>query len=250
MGYERMGHNPAHTVTWGFIMISTVFRYAAVLTVLSMVLSVDARGNDAVIQLPAPTFESDYSLEEAIFSRRSVRSYTADSVALEDLAQLLWACQGITSPRGYRAAPSAGALYPLEVYVVAERVKDLPQGLYHYQPGQDIGNHSIELIDPEVSLQDVANAALGQKCIQTSACSFIITGVVELTRKKYGERARQYVLLEAGHAGQNLCLQAQTLELGAVTVGAFHEEPLRRLLGVDHLPIYVLSVGIPDHGSR
>jgi SagB-type dehydrogenase family enzyme len=138
----------------------------------------------------------------------------------------------------------------LEVYFVAGRVKGLSEGLYHYLPGQDIGSHSIKLVNPDVTLQDVASAALGQKCVRTSACSFIITGVVERTRKKYGDRAQQYVLLEAGHAGQNLCLQAQSLELGAVTVGAFHEEPIRKLLGVSHLPIYVLSVGKPDPVTR
>ncbi|MBD3165829.1 SagB/ThcOx family dehydrogenase [bacterium] len=215
-----------------------------------MLIGANAEEGELLIELPAPTYDSGVSLEEAILSRRSVRSFTADSLAPADLAQLLWACQGVTSPNGYRAAPSAGALYPLELYVVIGRVKDLTPGLYHYRPGRDIGSHSIEMVHSDVTLQDVAEAALGQKCITDAACCLIVTGVVERTRVKYGKRARQYVLLEAGHAGQNVCLQAQSLELGAVTVGAFHDDRVRALLGVEHLPLYLLPVGHPHSAGR
>lgn len=192
---------------------------------------------EETIALPAPRSQGGLSLEEVIATRRSVRTFTVEQPSDSELAQLLWAAQGETDPRGYRTAPSAGALYPLEIYVVME------EGLFHYEPGE----HILALWR-EGDLRDALwRAALQQDSLWQAPAVMVMTAVIERTATKYGARAERYVYLEAGHAAQNLLLQAVALGLGAVPIGAFDDEGVRAALSLpqDHAPIYLIPVGRP-----
>jgi len=190
------------------------------------------------ISLPAPRLDGEMSLEEAIANRRSVREFTEERLSLEEISQLLWAAQGITDPRGLRAAPSAGALYPLELYVaVAEAV-------YHYLPT----GHALQVLWQEDLRREFWQAGLRQGALQEAPAIFVVTGVYQRTEAKYGERAERYVKLEAGHAAQNILLQAVALELGAVPIGAFYDDQVQAALALplDHQPLYLIPVGHPE----
>ncbi len=200
-----------------------------------------AAEGELTMKLPDVRYDSSVSLEKALLERRSVRNYAEASLTLEELSQLLWACQGITDPNGFRTAPSAGALYPLEVYAVVGDVKDLSPGVYKYHPE----GHQVSRILDGDKRGELADAALGQTMIEEGAVSFVITAVYEKTTRKYGERGIRYVHMEVGHAGQNLCLQSVTLGLGAVTVGAFHDEEVVKVLKLpeNEEPLYIITVG-------
>lgn len=195
-----------------------------------------------MVSLPEPQFQGKISVEEALLKRRSVRSYREEALNLKEVSQILWSAQGITEPSfGGRAAPSAGALYPLEIYLVVKNVKELPAGVFKYKPE----NHSlIKIFEGEISRQ-LAKAALGQNFIAEAPAVLVISGVFERTTKKYGERGIQYVFMEAGHAAQNIYLQAESLTLGTVTVGAFVEEEVKKLLRMpeEENPLYIMPVG-------
>jgi len=194
------------------------------------------------IKLPSPKFEGEVSVEEAILRRRSVREYLDEPLTISDVAQLLWAAQGITEPtRKFRAAPSAGALYPLETYVAVGRVEGLEEGVYKYNPYK---HTIIKMLDVDVR-GELAKAALGQRWVERAAIDMIITAVYERTTRKYGGRGIRYVHLEAGHAAQNIYLQAVSLKLGTVVVGAFHDETVREILKLpkNESPIYIIPVG-------
>lgn len=196
------------------------------------------------INLPQPRLKSDASLEETLLNRRSVREYAPAPLTLDEVAQLLWAAQGLTAKWGGRTAPSAGALYPLEVYLVAGNVTGLAAGVYRYAPEQ----HQLVLIRSGDTRHELAEAALAQDWIQEGAVSIVITAVYERTTRKYGERGIRYIYMEAGHAAQNVCLQAVALNLGTVVVGAFHDEDVRNILGIpqNETPLYIMPVGRPD----
>jgi SagB-type dehydrogenase family enzyme len=163
-----------------------------------------AAAEGEVLALPAPRLASDVSLEEALARRRSVRAYSGEPLTLKEIGQLLWAAQGITHERGYRTAPSAGALYPLELYVATD------SGLYHYLPR----GHEAEKRRIEDWRAPLCQAALSQDAVCQAPAVFVVTAVYERTEAKYGQRAERYVWLEAGHAAQNLLLQAVALGLG------------------------------------
>jgi SagB-type dehydrogenase family enzyme len=194
-----------------------------------------------VIKLPEPRHDSDVSLEQSLLERRSVRDYSGQPLTLQEISQLTWAAQGLTDPRGFRTAPSAGGLYPLELYLVAGDVEDLPPGVYRYQPD---GHQLVKTGDGD-KRAGLAEAALEQEWVEEGAVDFVFTTVYERTTGKYGERGIRYVHMEAGHAAQNLCLQATALGLGAVTIGAFYDEQVSRLLNLpaDEQPLYVIPVG-------
>jgi SagB-type dehydrogenase family enzyme len=199
------------------------------------------------VYLPKPERRGTVSVEEAIQRRRSIRSYTDEPLTLQDISQLLWAAQGITDPaRKFRAAPSAGALYPLEVYLVVGRggVKGLEEGLYHYDPYE----HGLRYILTGDLRPDLAEAALGQIWVREAPIVIVITAVYERTTAKYGERGLRYVHMEAGHIGQNLYLQAVARGLGMVVVGAFYDETVQEVLQLpkDHKPLYLIPVGHPE----
>ena len=187
--------------------------------------------------LPTPRLAGEMSLEESIASRRSVREFTGQRLTWEEISQLLWATQGITAPAGLRTAPSAGALYPLEIYVA------LADGAYHYLPH----SHAVQRLSERDSRQDLCEAGLRQDALRQAPAIFVIAAVYERTDAKYGERAERYVHLEAGHAAQNLLLQAVALELGAVPIGAFSDDTVQETLGLpaDHRPLYLIPVGYP-----
>jgi SagB-type dehydrogenase family enzyme len=193
------------------------------------------------IPLPAPETGGGVPLHEVLEARRSVRSFGDRPLTLQQVSQLLWACQGITSERGFRTAPSAGALYPLELYLVATSVEGLESGPYHYRPR----GHQLVRLEEQVARRELASAALGQSPVAAAPVSFVLGGVVDRTAAKYGSRAQRYVRIEAGHAAQNLLLQAVSLGLGGVPTGAFHDEQVRQLLGMEAEPLYVLPVGHP-----
>ncbi len=187
--------------------------------------------------LPEPRLQGEFSLEETLVRRRSVRSFTDEELTLEEISQLLWAAQGLTAGWGGRTAPSAGALYPLEVYVVTAN------GLYHYVPQ----GHSVIIESQSDLRRGLWEAGLKQDAIRAAPAVFVITAVYERTAGKYGGRAERYVKLEAGHACQNILLQAVALYLGAVPIGAFYGDQVQAALSLpaDHEPLYLIPVGHP-----
>ena len=199
------------------------------------------QGEQLTVMLPEPRYESDVSIEESILSRRSTRSYSGEPLTLQEVSQLLWAAQGTTDPRGYRTAPSAGALYPLEIYMVVANVEELTPGIYRYLPDK----HQLRQIIEGNIRGDLAAAALGQGSVRSGAAVFVITAVYERTTQKYGDRGIRYIHIEVGHAAQNLCLQATAMDLGLVTVGAFDDEAVAGVLQLseDEIPLYVIPVG-------
>lgn len=192
--------------------------------------------------LPPPALVGDTSLEEVLALRRSVRQFDEQPLTPAELGQLLWAAQGITTESGKRTAPSAGALYPLEIYLATA------EGVFHYDPQ----NHQLLVVSQNDARADLHAAAGRQDPVRQAPAVFIVTAVYERTAKKYGEeRTPRYVHLEAGHAAQNLLLQAVALELGAVSIGAFHDDEVQQALGLpaDHQPLYLIPVGHPQDAS-
>jgi SagB-type dehydrogenase family enzyme len=194
-----------------------------------------------VIKLPEPALTGQLSVEAALKARKSNRSFGEGGLRLVEVSQLLWAAQGITRQNGRRTAPSAGALYPMEVYLVAGSVQGLEPGVYRYRP-QD---HSLLELSPGDKRTELADVALGQGCIENGAVNLVLSGVVARTASKYGDRALRYLLIEAGHVGQNIYLQATALELGTVMVGAFDDEGVQQLLqlAAGEIPIAIMPVG-------
>lgn len=193
-------------------------------------------------KLYPPVLKGKLSFEEVLAKRRSVREFKDSPLTLEEVSQLLWAAQGITDPkRNLRTAPSAGALYPLEVYVVIGKVKDVPQGVYRYIPKE----HKIQLVKSGDVREKLAQAALGQVWVKEAPVVICISAEFERTKRKYGQRAWRYVYMEAGHAAQNVLLQAVALGLEVVPVGAFYDGEVQHTLGLaeKQLPIYLIPVG-------
>ena len=195
------------------------------------------------IKLPKPQLDSHVSLEKTLAKRRSTRNFSNQQLSLQEVSQILWAAQGITSSRGFRTSPSAGALYPLEVYLVVGNVERLTAGVYHYDPKE----HELQMTIEGDLRSALTKAALGQGAIQDGAVNVVFAAVYERTTSKYGQRGIQYVHMDAGHAAQNVCLQATALELGAVTIGAFRDEQVSETLKLpgDEVPLYILPVGRP-----
>ncbi len=202
------------------------------------------RCDEEVVELPTPRTKGEMSVEEAIASRRSVRSFTGEPLNLCEIAQLLWSAQGITDPVWKkRAAPSAGATYPLEVYVVVgnNSVVGLKEGVYHYDPH----THSIEKVREGDIREELCDAAVGQEWVKNAPVDFVICAIYERTTQRYGERGIRYVHMEAGHAAQNMYLQCESLGLGMVVVGAFWDERVQELLNTTAEPLYIIPVGHP-----
>jgi SagB-type dehydrogenase family enzyme len=197
--------------------------------------------DSTVIILPKPRYDSDVSVEEAILQRRSIRDYTTQPLILQEVAQLLWAAQGITDPRGYRAAPSAGATYPLEVYAVIGNVEGVAPGIYQYEPET---HQLLRVVDGD-KREALAVAAVDQEWVVQGAINIVITAIYERTMDRYGQRGIRYVDMEAGHAAQNVYLQAVALNLGTVVIGAFHDDQVTKILELadDEIPLYIMPVG-------
>lgn len=195
----------------------------------------------ATIHLPAPATTGQHSLEALLQQRRSVRDYPEQALSLAQLGQLLWAAQGITHGAGYRTAPSAGALYPLELYAVVGDVSGLHNGIYHYRPK---GHVLVKIMDGDRRAA-LADAALAQASVAQAPVVIVFTAVTARTEKKYAQRAQRYIDIEVGHAAENLYLQAEALGLGTVDVGAFGDEAVAHVLQLpnDRVPLLLMPVG-------
>lgn len=197
------------------------------------------------VGLPEPSGADDVSLDELLKKRRSIRDFSGEPVSLEALSYLLWATNGLQRTEmghEFRTVPSAGALYPVETYLVVNRVEGLGRGVYHYP----VEEHLLEQLEDGDFAIEVARAALDQKVCYDAGVVFAWTAVFERSKWKYEQRAYRYVYLDAGHAGENLYLAATALDLGACGIGALYDEELNALLGVDgrrESAIYMAAVG-------
>jgi len=198
------------------------------------------------IKLPPPNQKGKMSLEESVAKRRSIRDFSSESISKSELSQILWAAQGITDKSSRaRSVPSAGATYPLEIFVVCgkECVEGVDAGIYYY----DLNSHSLSLQQEGDGRLELAKASLFQHCILEAPMSIVICAVNVRTTYGYGSRGERYVHIEVGHAGQNIYLQATALGLGTVAIGAFKDEQVREVLKLDkeYEPLYIMPVGRP-----
>lgn len=193
--------------------------------------------------LPAPDRTGGMTLTQALVRRRSGRRYGPQPLALGDLSQLLWAAQGTTASGGRRTAPSAGALYPLELHLVATRVQGLAPGVHRYLAAA----HALQGPNAAAAASTLQQAAAGQPAVAAAAAVVVITAVDERSARKYGTRAARYVAFEAGAAAQNLALQAAALGLGSVVIGGFDDGAVARalLLPAGERPVVMLPIGMP-----
>ncbi len=202
----------------------------------------------SIIDLPSPVLTGNLSVEEAIQNRRSVRIFSNDSVSLGNVSQILWAAQGITDQQNnLRAAPSAGQVYPLELYVIVgtNGVSGLPEGVYHYVPS----NNTLEKIMNGDLRNDLSTIANGQPWVKQAPIDMLITGDYLKMIDKYNDKdmSTRFVNLEAGHVGENIYLQSESLGLVTVSIGSFNENQLvtRFNLPTNETPIYIFPIGHP-----
>lgn len=195
------------------------------------------------ITLPAPRQDSGFSIERALLERRSMRTFHRAPLTREEISQLLWAAQGTTSGDGLRTAPSAGALFPLELYLITGGIGHLHAGTYRYLPAR----HALARLATGDARGDLAAAALGQECVADAAAVIAVTAVPARTTGKYGNRGLRYIHMEAGHAAQNVLLQATALGLGAVPIGAFDDAKVAEVLALPkgETPLYLIALGRP-----
>jgi len=218
---------------------------SAVILFLAFVpLILGVQVSDAAIALPKPSLDGKVSVEKAIQRRRTIRDFRDTPLSIQQLAQLLWAAQGITDQKyGKRTAPSGGARYPLDIYIIAgkKEVEGLEEGVYHYVPE----NHSISSMNKKDLRREVGSASLGQMWMAGAPVIFVITTENGRITGRYGDRGIRYAQIEAGHVGQNLFLQAEALGLGAGIVGAFNDEQVVQVMGLpsQHEPLLILPVG-------
>lgn len=189
--------------------------------------------------------KEESQLEKLIYNRQSVRNFQNQPVSIDNISKILWSTTGITvdgTSGPTRAAPSAGATNPLEIFLSAHDIEDLESGIYHYRPEKD---QLIKKVDRNQS-ELLAEAALNQEAVGNAAAVVIITADYSRTTERYGDRGQKYVHFEAGHAAQNVNLMAENLDLGSVTIGAFEDEKITSLLGeVDYQPLLLIPVAVP-----
>ncbi len=197
--------------------------------------------NGEEIVLPKPKKRGTISVEEALEDRRSRRSFSEKSLTLRQVSQLLWAAQGITDTGQMRTAPSAGATYPLEIYIAVKNVEDLEPGVYHFNPDKN----TLQKVLSGDKSTDLMTASLGQGFVETAAMNLIVAAVYERTTDRYGDRGERYVHMEVGHLGQNIYLQSESLDLGTVAVGAFNDEDVAQVLNLpeNEKPLYIMPIG-------
>jgi SagB-type dehydrogenase family enzyme len=188
-----------------------------------------------IVKLPEPSLEGSMSLEQAIVCRRSRRQFLPKSLKLEQIGQLAWAAQGQDTRGKYRTVPSAGATYPLELFLITN------ESLFHYLPAK----HALEKLADGNLRSELALAAWGQEFIEAAPVTLVFAAQFTRTTTRYGQRGVRYVYMEAGHAAQNVLLQAESLGLGSVAVGAFDDASVKKVLALpDHIePIYMVVVG-------
>ncbi|MCK5628107.1 SagB/ThcOx family dehydrogenase [Candidatus Bathyarchaeota archaeon] len=199
------------------------------------------------VKLRLPEGTKNLSLEESLKNRRSVRRFASEPINKIQLSYLLWASTGIRRKVGgyeFRTAPSAGALYPIETYLISNNVDGLEKGIYHYS----VRSHLLEELKTGDFAQAFAQAALGQELIRESAIVVIWTAIFARSKWKYNQRAYRYVYLDAGHIAQNLALAASSVNLGSCQIGAFFDDEINQLVGVDgkdESALYMSVVGCP-----
>ncbi len=198
------------------------------------------------IHLPPPAQKGIISLEESIVRRRSVRDFSLEPISRFQLSQILWAAGGISvASSGYRTVPSAGATYPLEIFVLCgkDSIEEIDEGIYHY----NIDSHSLTLQHKGDARLALARAALNQEFIYQAPVDIVICAEYERTLRRYGSRGERYVHMEVGHAGQNIYLQATALGLATVAIGAFNDEQVREVLQLDkqYKPLFIMPIGKP-----
>ena len=224
-----------------------VLGIALCIVLLSSTIARGETMKEETVALPKPSYEGKMSVEEAIKSRRTVRSFSAAPLTLSQLSQLLWSAQGITDEkRGFRSAPSGGALYPLDVYVAVGKngVEQLAGGVYRYLPE----SHALAKTAERDRRKDVARVALGQSWMAEAPVMFVITAEYRRITGKYGNRGVRYATIEVGHVGQNIFLQAGALGLGAGIVGAFDDAGIAEVIGAKaaHEPLLIMPVGYKE----
>jgi len=204
-----------------------------------------------IVNLPKPKTDSSVSVEAALNGRRSVRTYRNKPISLAEISQILWAAYGVTETidnipslrGGLRTTPSAGALYPLEIYLVVGAVTNLPSGIYKYLSSE----HKLKKISTGDKRAALCKAALGQSMIKNAPISLVYSAVFERTTRKYGKRGRErYVCMDLGHSAQNVYLQAYSLGFGTCAVGAFHDNNVKKVIGMpkEEEPLYIMPVGV------
>ncbi len=195
------------------------------------------------VKLPEPRRVGPMSLEAALWARQSVRTLARDSLALADVGQLLWAAQGQNRPNGHRTAPSAGATYPLELYLLAARVRGLPAGVYQYRPA----GHEVVQVSSGDRVAQLVGGALRQAWIGDAPVVFVFAADVDRTSPRYRERTERYVSMEVGFAAQNLYLEAAALGLGTTFAGSFQDSTLAQVVGLPEAqrPLGIMPVGKP-----
>lgn len=204
-----------------------------------------------LIELPEPKFDSNFSIERTLKERRSTRSYLDAPLTLAELSQILWAAYGVTyfvedMPEflrgGLKTAPSAGALYPLDIYVVVSNVSELEKGVYKYKPE----GHKLILIGTEDVKQKLLECAYGQTMVEEASASLVYSAIFSRTTEKYGDRGRErYVCMDLGHSAENVYLQAVSLNIGTCAIGAFDDLKLRMLINMTQQeePLYIMPLG-------
>lgn len=230
------------------IAISVVFLFSFILVNPSYENQSTMNSNDT-IQLPEPATDGNVSVEEALNKRRSVRSYQDKALSLKQVSQMLWSAYGITKPLetppfvrgGFKTAPSAGALYPLDVYLVAGNVDGLKAGVYKYIPK---GNILVKKQDTDKRVE-LWKSAYEQNMVKEAPITIVYSAIFERTTKKYGERGKKYIYVDLGHSAQNVYLQAEALGLSSCAIGAFKDEKVSKVMnfGDDEIPLYMMPVG-------
>lgn len=214
-----------------------------ILLVISLTIIKTAHAqNNKTVKLPSPVLKSSTSIEEALLLRRSKRFYKDKPLTLNDLSQILWASQGITEENyKFRTCPSAGAIFPLELYLSVTNVEGLETGIYKYIPE----THEIVYLLKGAKREELFEACLKQEWIKRAALVIIICATFYKTKARYGERGIRYVFIETGHCAQNIYLQCVSLNLGTVAVGAFDDEEIKKILNLpkDEFPTYLMPIG-------
>ncbi|MCX7954065.1 MAG: SagB/ThcOx family dehydrogenase [Bacteroidales bacterium] len=213
-------------------------------TILMLLIIINMKAQE--ILLPKPLLKGQMSVEEALYKRRSIRNYSGNPLTIEQISQLLWAAYGVTKKSGsinFKTAPSAGAIYPLEIYLLVNTPpKEFNEGLYKYNSNK----HSITLIKKGSLKNELSKAAYNENMILEASICIIITANYSKTIQRYGERGRdRYVCMDAGHVGQNIYLQATSLGLGTCAIGAFEDDIVTKVLNLpkEETPLYIFPIG-------
>ncbi len=195
--------------------------------------------SDEMIFLPKPEYDGKLSFEKILKGRRSIRNFSSKALTQDEISQLLWAADGITAHGGLRTAPSAGALYPLELYIAVGNVNSFSTGVYKYNAHK----HSLIKTDEGDKRAELSQAALGQSYIEDSSAVIIIAAEYKRITGKYGQRGIQYTYIETGNIAQNISLQNVSLNIGTVIVGAFDDSEVKRVLNIREYPLCLMPIG-------